>query len=429
MANLRSFSPQNMNKTRGIVWFRSDLRLHDNEALTDALTACDEIMPVYVFDERLFHGKTESGFDKISALRSQFIIESIQALRQRLLDVGSQLVVAFGKTEDILIELARSYKTKWVFCNRERTREEVVVQDAVEHGLWTIGQEIRYTRGKMLLYTADLPFPVTHTPDRFTTFKKEVAYIPIRNVLATPSEIPTVKLDMGYGAIPNLDELNKTEPIENMFEGGEPAGLEALESVISDIKSGRALDNEILSPWISHGCLSPKQIYKAVKSIETRKNATVIDEINVHLLRRDHLRLMGKKFGDLIFHRGGIQQIKVISDRDDKVISAWCAGRTDQLLVNAAMRQLVTTGYLPHRLRVLAGSYFIHDLKQDWLVGAQFFESHLIDYDPCSNYGNWNRLAGVGAVKRDEVQFNMEHQMKLLDPEGAYVEKWMNAQS
>jgi deoxyribodipyrimidine photo-lyase len=83
------------------------------------------------------------------------------------------LVVRIGKPEVVVFELAKSLKTQWVYCNRERTYEEVLVQDALEHQLWTIGQEIRYTRGKMLYYTSDLPFPITHTPENFTAFRKE----------------------------------------------------------------------------------------------------------------------------------------------------------------------------------------------------------------------------------------------------------------
>ncbi len=414
-----------MTKTRGIVWFRSDLRLHDNEALTEAISACDEILPVYIFDDRLFAGKTEFGFDKIAGPRTQFIIESVINLRQQLLDAGSQLLVLRGNTEELLIELARMYRTKWLFCNRERTREEVRIQDAVEHGLWAIGQEMRYSRGKMLLYTADLPFPVTHTPDRFSIFKKEVSYISIRKPIDSPSHINTIDVAIGYGAIPSLEDFGKGTILEMNYNGGESEGRLQLEKFIESLSSDNT-DSVVLSPWISHGCLSPKFIDHELKQLDQRGLQAMTQTYNIHLLRRDHFRFIGKKFGDQIFHRSGIQRAKVSRRRDPNVIKTWCSGMTGQPLVDAAMRALVSTGYIPYRLRVLVGSYFIHDLKQDWLVGAQFFESHLIDYDPCSNYGNWNRLAGVGPVKREEVQLNLEHQTKVLDPNGAFIARWLD---
>jgi len=167
-----------------IVWFRNDLRLHDNEALTDALTAGDQVVPVFIFDERTFRGKTSFGFDKTGKYRAKFIIEAVTDLRKQLQSRGSDLYIRVGKPEDELFALANELKSSWIFCNRERTQEEVAVQDVLEHNLWSIGQEIRYCRGKMLYYTSDLPFPVTHTPDVFTQFRKEVErFVQVREPL------------------------------------------------------------------------------------------------------------------------------------------------------------------------------------------------------------------------------------------------------
>ena len=92
-----------MKKKRVIVWFRQDLRLHDNEALADALRTSEEVIPVYVFDERVFRGKTKYGFPKTGAHRTKFIIDSIKDLRQSLQAIGSNLIVRIGKPEDCLL--------------------------------------------------------------------------------------------------------------------------------------------------------------------------------------------------------------------------------------------------------------------------------------------------------------------------------------
>ncbi|HOY20092.1 MAG TPA: deoxyribodipyrimidine photo-lyase, partial [Haliscomenobacter sp.] len=89
-------------KRRAIVWFRQDLRLHDNEALQDALRNAYEVIPVYIFDERRFKGKTSFGFPKTGKYRAQFIIESVADLRHSLRKLNSDLIVRVGKTEDIL---------------------------------------------------------------------------------------------------------------------------------------------------------------------------------------------------------------------------------------------------------------------------------------------------------------------------------------
>ena len=135
---------------RAIIWFRNDLRLHDNQVLREALRNAEEIIPVYIFDERIFKGETTFGFPKIGKFRTQFIIECIEDLRKNLAARGSRLIVRVGKPEEIIYDIAKQAQTSWVFCNRERTSEEVLVQDALEKKLWQIGQEIRYERGKML---------------------------------------------------------------------------------------------------------------------------------------------------------------------------------------------------------------------------------------------------------------------------------------
>ena len=95
-----------MKRQRLIVWFRQDLRVHDNEALTDALRCAEEVIPVYIFDERVFMGKTKFGFPKTGAHRAQFIIDSVKDLRQSLKDLGCNLLVRVGKPEEILFKLA-----------------------------------------------------------------------------------------------------------------------------------------------------------------------------------------------------------------------------------------------------------------------------------------------------------------------------------
>ena len=198
-----------MYTKRGIVWFRQDLRLHDNEALNDAIEAVDEVIPVYVFDERAFYGKTSHfGFPKTGKYRAQFIIESIKDLRSSLKAIGSNLIVRIGKPEEEIFKIAQLAKTNWIFCNRERTPEEVFVQDTLEQRLWAIGQEIRFSRGKMLYYTADLPFPITHTPDSFSQFRKEVErYVPIREPLPTPEDMAPIMVKLDEGEIPGLDDF------------------------------------------------------------------------------------------------------------------------------------------------------------------------------------------------------------------------------
>ncbi len=177
-----------MAKRLAILWFRNDLRLHDNEALTDALKHADEVLPVYVFDPRIWQGTLpHTGLRKIGPHRAKFILESLADLRESLRARGSDLLLRHGLPEEVLPELSQEVRASWVFCNRERMQEELEAQNKVEQALWTIGREVYYSRGKLLYYTADLPFPITQTPDVFTQFRKEVERItPVREPLPAP---------------------------------------------------------------------------------------------------------------------------------------------------------------------------------------------------------------------------------------------------
>lgn len=434
-----------MHKRRAIVWFRQDLRLHDNEALTAAMKAVDEVVPVYVFDERTFLGKTSYGFPKTGKYRAQFVIESIQDLRQSLQKLGSELIVRIGKPEDVIFDLAKEVKSSWVFCNRERTQEEERVQDALEKRLWSLGQEMRYQRGKMLYHTADLPFPVQHTPDIFTNFRKEVErYVQVREPLPAPTKsFNPLTIKVESGVVPVVEDFGHTpiEPDERaalVIKGGESEGLKRLHYYLweSDlIKNYKETRNELIggdysskfSAWLAQGCLSPKQIYYTIKQYEAERGSNESSYwLFFELLWRDFFRFMAKKHGNKIFFKGGTREEIDTTLRDDwRLFNQWSEGNTGVPFIDANMRELNATGFMSNRGRQNVASFLVKDLRVNWQMGAEYFESLLIDYDVTSNWGNWNYIAGVGSDPREDRYFNILSQARRYDPLGAYVKLWL----
>jgi len=432
-------------KNTGILWFRNDLRLHDNESLIEAMNKCKNVLPVFVFDERIFMGHTKFGFEKSAKFRTKFIIESVEDLRKNLKAKGSDLIIRVGKPEEEIFKLAEQLKSSWVFCNRERTDEEEKVQDKLEKKLWSIGQEIKYNRGKMLYYTADLPFPVSQVPDVFTTYRKEIeSTISIRQPLPIPEIIDLPEIDIDRGEVPTLKTFGKTDiaskHIENAkFRGGETAVIKHLhdyiwnQQAIINYKESR---NDLfgwdfstkLSPWLSSGCISPKYIMEEVKKFEREviKNDSTY-WVYFELMWRDYFRLIGKKYGNKIFQINGPSQNKFKFTYDNEAFEAWKTGNTGYPFIDANMRQLNATGFMSNRGRQNVASFLVNDLKLNWLMGAEYFESLLIDYDPCSNYGNWNYIAGVGCDPREDRYFNTLSQAKRYDPQGEFVRYWIPA--
>lgn len=408
--------------------------MHDNEAVTEAMHSADDVYPVYVFDERLFFESTRFGFRKCGAHRCRFILESVRDLRDQLRSLGSDLIVRVGKPEDELFEIAKQLRSRWVFCNRERTPAEVAVQDQLEQNLWSIGQEIRYTRGKMLYYTGDLPFPVTHTPDAFSTFRKEVLEItPIREPLARPLALnPVTSIDSGV--IPELsvfrhDDIEHSVQEQQQFTGGESVAIEQLNEFrerMGATKGGKGKEDisSKLSPWITNGCLSPKLLYSYFAPYRPAKQKD--DVILQALLRRDFLRLVGKKHRSSIFRKGGTLQKPREDLREDvDSLNKWINGSTGVPLVDAYMNELAQVGFIEDRGRIIVAHYLVKTMQVNWQVGASYFESVLLDYDPCSNYGNWNRIADVDLDDQKIPSFNLAAQIRQDPSLVDYIRRWV----
>jgi deoxyribodipyrimidine photo-lyase len=403
----------------------------------------DEVALVYIFDERVFMGQTRFGFPKTGKFRAKFILESVADLHKNIASLGGRLIVRTGRPELILAEMAQQIKASWVICNRERTQEEVLVQDGLEQKLWGIGVELLYTRGKMLYHTQDLPMPVQHTPDVFSQFRKENEHItPVRDPLPSPNALPPAPADIETGELPSISDFGHS-PVEAdpravlPFKGGETEGLRRLrhyfwdKDLVSNYKETRngligADYSSKFSPWLAQGCLSPKMVYHELKRYERERVSNESTYwLFFELLWRDFFRLMGKKYGNRIFLKGGTQGKELRQLKNNReMFDLWAEGRTGVPFVDANMRELAATGWMSNRGRQNVASFLVRDLKVNWQMGAEYFESQLIDYDPCSNWGNWNYVAGVGSDLREDRYFNILTQAKNYDPQGDFVRLW-----
>lgn len=433
-----------MKEKRIIVWFRNDLRLHDNEALTEAIKKGTEIIPVFVFDDRTFKEQTQFGFEKTGPFRCQFTIEAVEDLRANLKKLGINLVVRIGLPENIIAELALQTQARIVCCNNEPTYEESKVQKSLEDKLILQKCELQLFRGKMLYYTKDLPFPVSKTPDIFTQFRKEVE----KSVnVRMPLPAPTAKLEpwsvrIEEGIIPTVQDFGHDAFVQDeraalTFKGGETAAIERLKhyfwesNALAKYKETRngligADYSSKFSPWLAQGSISPKWIYEQVKKYEhERVSNDSTYWLIFELLWRDFFRFQGKKHGNKMFLRGGTSgKPDTALRQDERLFTIWAEGRTGVPFIDANMRELAQTGFMSNRGRQNVASFLVKDLKVDWRMGAEWFESLLLDYDPCSNYGNWNYVAGVGNDPRENRYFNILRQATMYDAHGDYVRIW-----
>lgn len=432
-----------------LLWFRNDLRLHDHAALQsavcEAIAAQSVVIPVYCFDPRHF-GTTAFGFAKTGGFRAQFLLESVVDLRRSLQALGSDLVVRIGKPEAVIPAVAQQIRAEAVHYHAEATHEELAVEAGVGDRLAALGIQHQRHWGSTLYHPDDLPFAIADLPEVFTQFRKQVERLcEPRSPLPVPTRLVDWRRshpDLDPGALPSLEVLGVTTPTPDprraiAFTGGETAGRSRLDHYFwhqDALRRYKETRNGMLgadysskfSPWLAHGCLSPRAIAAEVARYETervRNDSTYW--LIFELLWRDYFRFVALKHGNALFLPAGLQGMPIPWKQDWPRFELWREGRTGFPLVDANLRELAATGFMSNRGRQNVASFLTKNLGIDWRMGAEWFESQLIDYDPCSNWGNWNYTAGVGNDARGFRFFNILKQSKDYDPEGAYVKHWL----
>jgi deoxyribodipyrimidine photo-lyase len=425
-----------------IVWFTTDLRLHDNETLVRAIEQSEEIIPLYCFDET--HFKTsEFGFKRTGNFRAQFLLESLIDLDASLRAIGSGLIIVRGKPEEELIKVAQKYKAKKVFAKREVSHEEKITQELVEKQLWKIDCELETFSTSTLYHALDLPFSIKDIPDVFTSFRKKVEKeSSIRNVFEKPLKIKSPAISVMQ--LTRIEQLGLQQVIQDkrsaiVFKGGETEGIKRIKTYFYDTRSVdtyKETRNGMVgcnystkfSAWLALGCLSPREIYHELKKYESIYSANESTYwLEFELLWRDYFRFMMKKYHTKFFLLTGIKDKSDIEPtHDNELLQKWINGSTGVDFVDANMLELKLTGFMSNRGRQNVASYFCNDLKLDWRYGAAYFEQQLIDYDVCSNWGNWAYLAGVGNDPRGKRYFNIEKQASEYDKDKTYRNLWLN---
>jgi deoxyribodipyrimidine photo-lyase len=426
---------------RAIVWFKTDLRLHDNETLVKAIAQSDEIIPVYCFDDAQFQ-ITEYGFHKTGSFRAKFLLESLANLDENLRELGSGLIVLKGNPEIEIPKIVQEYKAYKVYAKREVAYEEKHKESLVQSELFKLRCEFETFSTSTLYHAEDLPFSIKDIPDMFTNFRKKTEKdATIRNVFKKPTAIKSPEISKI--SLPTLKEIGLNDFSTDSravlpFKGGETEAILRLKHYFFETKSiskyketrngmiGADYSSKF-SAWLALGSLSPREIYFELKKYETQFGSNDSTYWLVfELLWRDYFRFMMKKHRVKFFQQNGIQSKGIkINKHNNLALQSWIDGNTGVDFVDANMIELKLTGFMSNRGRQNVVSYLCNDLKLDWRYGAAYFEQQLIDYDVCSNWGNWAYLAGVGNDPRGNRYFNIEKQAQDYDKDKDYRKLWL----
>ncbi len=423
----------------GVYLFTNDLRTYDNLLLAKASQEVDHLICVYCMvpmSPFIKHFSLQTDF---GTSRLQFSKQCLHQLNAALNRLGNKLYVCPDLPTRTLEKILSQYQITDFYCTAHSGWDERSSVDYIEQNHPNI--HIHLASLTSLFKQQQLPFKAQDLPKTFSQFRKqleillptilrtsELAYSSLFSPLeqALPKSLP-VQLKQVELSITKAKPLN--------FQGGEQAGIEHLQGYFASNHASRYKQtrNQLdgmsystkFSPWLAHGCISPKQVYWLLKQYEQDNGANDSTYwILFELLWREYFYWYAIAYGRKLFKFSGIAKTRPLTSFYAQRFVMWSQGQTSYPLVNAFMNQLNRTGFMSNRGRQIVASCLIHEYQLDWRYGAAYFESQLIDYDVASNWGNWQYIAGVGADPRGGRHFNLNKQQQMYDSNSTFINKW-----
>lgn len=412
-----------------VVWFRRDLRTHDQAALYQAAKIGAPVIPLFVFDSDLIRRLPSDGaaFD--------FQAESLRELQKNIRSLGGTLILRHGKAKTVHEEILREMSPAALYFNRDyepsaRTRDAEIMKLYESHDV-----EVLTFKDSVLL-----------EPEEVLTGegKPYVVFTPYANAwkkLSKPSpfgKCPAFSTPrMKSEAILSADSLQREVTITSRDAmGGESEARKRwktfLKNHLEAYQSGRdipAIDGTSrMSPYLRFGCISVRHMLNDCYEAFARTTAggkIGITKFVDELIWREFYQAVLFHFPQLVTsnYRKRFDEMPWKFSR--KTFEAWKHGRTGYPLVDAGMRQLNQTGWMHNRVRMVVASFLTKDLMHDWKLGAEYFEQKLIDIETASNNGGWQWSAATGVDPKPLRIFNPRLQSERFDPEGTYIRRFV----
>ena len=387
--------------TATVAVFTRDLRVHDNPMLAAAVRGADEVVPLFVRDDRITGSEFAEG-------RKKFLNESLTDLDTSLRALGGRLVVRDGDPVKEVYEVAREVRAARVHIAGDVSAYARAREKALRTALpceFVVHDDV---------HTVVAPGAITPAgSDHFSVFSpyhRRWEDATWRPEAPKPSRITLPKLRAG--AVLSASG--------NGFPGGETAGRERVTSWLRSSAESYADNHDALaadrtsrlSPYLHLGCVS---------ALELARRAEGSPEFVRQLAWRDfHHQVLAAR------PAAAHDDYRPRGDRwldDEHALSAWQAGETGIPIVDAGMRQLLAEGWMHNRARLITGSFLTKTLYVDWRAGAAHFFRHLLDGDIANNCMNWQWVAGTGTDTRPNRVLNPLRQAERFDPDGEYVRR------
>lgn len=422
-----------------LVWYRNDLRVADHAPLAAALAMDGPVRAVY----QLCPGQWDT--HGVAPIRRWYVLESLRELGKTLAGLGVPLEVlesdGFDDAPESLAGICRKHGIRDIFCNREYPLNEINRDRAVAERLRPMGVELHGFDDTVLVPPRCLktgkgtPYTVFSPYGR--AWRRWLAEHP-PTLPALPKSHREPCVFRGNAAIDRALRPLVIEPsLKRLWSPGEQAARARLDDFVGDGLADYHHDRDFpslsgtsgLSVALSAGTLSVQRSY-VVAEQEMLAHAAVSEGARVwinELCWRDFYRQIMANFPHLARGLPFRAETRFIRWRDDPALfQAWCEGRTGYPLVDAAMRQLLHTGWMHNRLRMLTAMFLSKHLFIDWRQGEHWFMRHLVDGDFAANNGGWQWSASTGTDAAPYFRvFSPVRQSERFDPAGEFIRRYV----
>ena len=405
-----------------IVWLKRDLRLHDNEAVFNALKSGKRVLLLYVFENLLLNDK------HYSQRHWDFIKQSIQDLNEDLVAYNTKILSVTGEVFSVFNQLMNKFRVKHVYSHQETGLLVTFNRDK---------EFARYCRNNSIDWQENINNGVLRgLLNREDWFEKWESYMNQEqlNFNASPDNFLTIE------EIDNLSnyflETDLTTSRSELFQpGGTKTAWKYANSFFSDrhenymfhISKPEAsrVSCSRLSPYVAWGNISIREIYqkaKAVKSNSSKKRhlGAFISRLRwqAHFIQKFEMECTMENASV----NKGYHKLKKSISKEYKI--AWESGQTGFPLVDASMRCLNTTGYVNFRMRAMLVSFFTHILWQPWQEATHHLSSMFLDFEPGIHFPQLQMQAGETGINNLRI-YNPIKNGKEHDPDASFIKKWV----
>ena len=414
-----------MDRKINIMWFRKDLRLHDNPALEAAAKNAD-VFPIYIYD------KIDSEERDLGSASKVWLYNSLKALN---LSIGDKLHYYSGNPENILIDLIQNNKISGVYWNRCYEPFSISRDTRIKRILLDSNIKVESYNGSLIREPWEI-LKDDNTPYKvFTPFFKK-AYLPLDNITDSNFDVSNINY-VSKNRTKNIDSLNMLNNLSwendviNSWNIGEVAAIQKAKKFfkegILEYKEGRNFpaNNNVsrLSPHLHFGEISPKRLWFDTCNLEQNKNT-------IHFLSE----LCWREFSYyLLYHFPSLPEKNLQTKFDEfpwvdnnEYFERWKNGETGYPIIDAGMKELYSTGYMHNRVRMIVASFLVKNLLIHWRKGENYFWDCLFDADLANNSAGWQWVAGSGTDAAPYFRiFNPIAQGKRFDIDGLYTRKYL----